>query len=330
MRDDLTRARFPEVRERSGHYESFYVKLADPQRPRGAWIRYTALKRPGQPAVGSVWCTSWADDGAPPEARKVTLGPGELGANQRGELIHVGGSQLREGRATGSFDEAAWELEYIPAAETFAYLPRAWMYRGPVPRTKAAALSPHATFHGRVTVGSRTLSVDGWPGMIGHNWGAEHAERWIWVHATGFAEDSGAWLDAIFGRIRVAGLTLPWIANGGLWLGGRLRRLGGPGAVRATKVDERPTRCRFALPGQDVTISGEVVAPERQVVAWRYSDPSGGGHVTCNCSVSALTLSVRGHDRSERVLELAAGAAYELGARESPPPEIPVQPFPDP
>ncbi len=56
--------------------------------------------------------------------------------------------------------------------------------------------------------------------MVGHNWGAQHAERWIWLHGAGFAEDQDAWIDVALGRIKVGPLTTPWIANGALCLGG--------------------------------------------------------------------------------------------------------------
>ena len=44
------------------------------------------------------------------------------------------------------------------------------------------ARCPSATFDRHAAVGDREPRVDGWPGMVGHNWGAEHAERWIWLH----------------------------------------------------------------------------------------------------------------------------------------------------
>lgn len=53
---------------------------------------------------------------------------------------------------------------------------------------------------------SRTLL----PGACGigasscaHNWGTEHAERWIWLHCTGFEGDGDAWLDVVLARLRV-------------------------------------------------------------------------------------------------------------------------------
>ena len=54
---DPTEARFPAVPAKAGHYESFYLKLCHPSEPLGAWIRYTAHKRPGEAPKGSLWFT---------------------------------------------------------------------------------------------------------------------------------------------------------------------------------------------------------------------------------------------------------------------------------
>ena len=62
-------------------------------------------------------------------------------------------------RAVGSVDGASWELEFGGAGVMFPYLPRHWMYRAPVPRTKAVSVEPRATFHGRVTAGGHTIEV---------------------------------------------------------------------------------------------------------------------------------------------------------------------------
>jgi hypothetical protein len=334
MSDDLRLARFPAVPLDRGHYESFYLKASDPSRPRGAWIRYTVLKRPGQAPRGSLWTTVWTGEG-PPRAYKVTLEPGELEAGPGvGEepLIRIGSSRLGAAGASGSTDGSSWEVGFGGGSPAFPYLPRGWMYTAPVPRTKAVSLHPVATFTGEVTVGSETVTLEAWPGMVGHNWGTEHAERWIWLHGAGFADASDAWFDATIGRIRLGGLTVPWIANGGLWIDGRLHRLGGPAAIRSTHIEESPTRCRFGLGGSGLTVTGLVEAPPEAAVAWRYSDPGGGEHVTANCSVAALTLTVQGLAGSPdgtRMLRAPAGAAYELGAREAPS-GIAIQPFPDP
>ena len=42
------------------------------------------------------------------------------------------------------------------------------------------------------------LRVDGWRGLVSHNWGSQHAERWIWMHC---ALENG-WLELVLGRHR--------------------------------------------------------------------------------------------------------------------------------
>jgi hypothetical protein len=324
---ELSYARFPSLSSEAAHYESFYLKFADPLAPRGAWIRYTVFKRPDELPCGSLWCTLWTGN-EPPMARKATLPPEGLSAGP-GELVKIGASRLTLAGAVGSVDDASWELEFAGPGMRFPYLPRNWMYQARVPRTKAVSLEPYATFHGRVTVSGQALEVDGWPGMLGHNWGSEHAERWVWLQGAAFVEAPESWFDATIGRIKLGGLTVPWIANGGLWLDGRMHRVGGLTAIRSTRVDARPANCRFTIPGRGITIDGEVLTPEGSPVAWRYADPGGGEHYVSNCSVASLALTVRMPGRHTRVLHLPAGAAYEHGARDRPP-AIPIQPFPDP
>src|SRR6476661_2581948 len=78
--------------------------------------------------------------------------------------------------------------------------------------------------------GEREIELLDWQGMVGHNWGSEHAERWIWLHGVGFEQAPDAWLDVALGRVMIAGAMTPWIANGALSLEGRRLRIGGLGA----------------------------------------------------------------------------------------------------
>jgi hypothetical protein len=277
---DLSSARFRSISTKARHYESFYLKVADTLTPRGAWIRYTILKRPDRLPRGALWCKLWSG-AEPPQAQKTTFQPHELSAGP-GELVRIRASGLTLTRAVGSINRASWELEFGGAGVMLPYLPRDWMYRAPVLRTKAVSRAPHATFHGRVTVGGQTIEVDGWPGMVEHNWGSEHAERWVWLHGADFVEAPQSWFDAAIGRIKLGALVVPWIANGGLWLDGRVHRVGGPIAIRSTSINAQPANCRFTLPGRRIIIDGEVSAPDDSTVVWRYSDPAGGEHYASN------------------------------------------------
>jgi hypothetical protein len=164
--------------------------------------------------------------------------------------------------------------------------------------------------------------------MIGHNWGTEHAERWVWLEGTGFADAPGTYFDAGAARVRLGPGVSPWVPSGMLVLDGEAHRLGGLGQVRASRIEESPTACDFALAGKDVMVRGRVSAPRKDFVGWVYADPKGPEHNTVNCSVADLELTVERPARPPRRLTLAAGAAYELGMRETDH-GIPIQPYPD-
>jgi hypothetical protein len=317
MAGPRTIARFPAVPRAAGHYESFYLKAARPIGGQAVWVRYTVWKAPGTEPVGSLWCTLFDASLPRPLAWKASF---PEPASPPGEYVRVGEGRLTAGSAEGP----SWRLAYTGEAPPFPYLQRPWMYRAPLPRTKAESLYPAVRLSGHVEVAGHRLLLDGWHGMVGHNWGSEHAERWIWLHGTGFAQAPEAVLDVTLGRIRVAGRTSPWIANGFLELAGRRHRLGGLQRVRHTRVAETADRCDFVLPGSRLAVRGRITAEPGRTVAWSYADPGGGHHDTLHSSVADLELRV-----GDRPLTLAAAATYELGMRNSDH-GLPIEPYPDP
>ena len=168
-------------------------------------------------------------------------------------------------------------------------------------------------------VDDEPFELSGWPGMIGHNWGTEHAERWVWLEGTGFADAPGTYFDAGAARVRLGSRISPWIPSGMLVLDGEPHRLGGLGAIRSARIEEQPTVCSFFLPGKDVVVHGRVSAPEKDFVGWVYADPKGPEHNTVNCSVADLELTVERPGLPPRELTLPGGGAYELGMRETGP-----------
>lgn len=328
-------------------YESFYLRAVAPDRPAGVWIRYTVHKPSGRPPKGSVWCTVW-EGAAPPYMHKLTT---ERLSVPAGGWIAVGDARMGPGEAEGACGEARWSLRFASEEPELRHLPHALLYRAPLPRTKLSSPMPAGRFEGMLELAGgdgrgapagaagRTLTLDGWRGMVGHNWGTQHAERWIWLHGVGFAEQPDAWIDVAIGRVRVAGLTSPWIANGALCIDGERLRLGGLGA-RGLLVAERPQHCVLSLPGAGgAVVEAHVTAPPEALAGWRYADPDGhrgadggpgrggadqggparGGtaeHEVSNCSIAALALVVRRPGRVARTLRTAHGAAYELGMRE--------------
>jgi hypothetical protein len=327
-----TSARFPEIPEKAGHYESFYLKLTQPGGGRGAWIRHTVHKLPDESPTCALWFVLFDASASGPKATKRQFGADELAAAPD-TYIRIADAWLTDGRAAGRIEtpalEARWDLTFSDEHEPFRHLPRDFLYRTRLPKTKFLSPYPDATFNGQLEVGGERIAVDGWRGMIGHNWGAEHAERWVWIQGSGFEDHSPEdYFDMAVGRIKVGGRTTPWVGNGMLTLGGTAHRLGGFGQLRSTKVEEKPTGARFELRGKRVKVSGSVQAPAKDFVAWIYADPVGPEHNTLNCSISDLDLDVELAGGPAQRLTVKGAAAYEFGTRDTDH-GIPVQPYPD-
>ncbi len=238
---------------------------------------------------------------------------------------------LEPGRAAGSVSgggiEASWDLAIEPGPEAFRHLPYSFLYSAPLPKTKFLSPNPSAVFAGTVTVNGVALDLVGWPGMIGHNWGAEHAERWVWIQANELRGGDG-YFDAAVGRIKVGPLMTPWVGNAMLRLDGVEHRLGGFDRIRSTRIDDQPTECEFALTGSGVKVRGRVSSEPRNFVAWVYADPKGPEHNTLNCSISDLELEVEVDGAEPRRIESVGAAAYEIGMRDTDH-GVELQPFPD-
>ena len=316
MSDDATQARFPELKT---GYESYYLRTCAPEGGLGIWIRYTVQCAPGLQPTGSLWCTLFDADAPCPLASKlIVLGPT---AGVGDDWIGIGDARLGSGSGIGEVrtrgaPQVAWNLQFT-GAEPFWHLSRSWMYRTSLPRTKPVSIHPLARFDGTLTVAGRSIDVSGWPGMVGHNWGSQHAERWIWLHAMSFdAAEETTWFDVVLARIRFVGRTTPWIASGGTCLDGKRVALGGASRVRRTKITETPQGLDFILPGREMSVSGTVHAPQDRFVGWVYADPDGSEHDVVNCSIADLNLSVVRQGRATARLQTVGLAAYELGIRE--------------
>ena len=322
---------FPGVDGSAGHYESFYLKASDPRGGRSVWLRHTTHQRPGEELQGSLWLTLFDLSQPGPRAGKATFPAAEVSV-PTGAFVQVGGAVLEPGAAHGSVEidgsQASWDLSFTEGSEPLRHLPRDAFYRSRLPRTKVESPYPCTRFTGTVELGPDRFELDGWPGMVGHNWGSEHAERWVWIQAADLAGREGDYLDIAAGRVRIGPFTTPWIANGRLVLEGQSYRLGGLGHTYGTEIDARPGECAFAVPGKDVNVKGTVKAGLKDFVAWIYADPVGPEHNVINCSVSDIELKVERPGARHARVGVEGGAAYELGMREADH-GVPVQPYPD-
>jgi len=224
----------------------------------------------------------------------------------------AGPAQFR-GQAVLGEHSARWDLLIAGRQPSLRPLRPPVLYRAPLPRTKLEAVVPDGQVTGMLEVDGRAVSVSGWRGTAGHNWGSEHADSWVWLHAADFGAAPEAWLELVLARIRVGPARSPWTAMGALGLSGERIPLGGLG--RRSRVDASPDRlvADVYAPGTRLRLS--VTLGEDAPAVVTYSDPRGGTRTVTHAALASVELSM--HRPGSGVFTLSSShAAYEYGARQ--------------
>jgi hypothetical protein len=231
---DLGALRTPLVPVGKGLYESLYLTATDVDGKRALWLRHTWLKRPGQAPEPTLWVTWWG-----PELSQ-TRAPGT--------------AELTASGSRGIVEDHSWDLSWQANGPQVPYLP-AMLYDRWFPRSNGVALVPHGTVSG-VFDGH---DLTGWSAVVGHNWGAEHAHEWEWLH--------GASGDDWFDQLRVKPFPhSPWLT------------------VATTHIQGKTKRARKPLSTQIVN---------GVEVTWDYPSPTGKSKKVRNCSVATAVIDGR-------------------------------------
>ncbi len=209
-------------------YESWFLSARDPDSPRALWIRHTR-HHPGHGRESvALWCTvSDGDLVRPPAVVKEVFSAFPPGA--------AAGPGRFRGQATMGEHSARWDLDITGGQAPLRPLRPPVLYRTPLPRTKLEATVPDGQVTGMLEFDGRTVTVAGWRGTAGHNWGSEHADSWVWLHAAGFGAAPEAWLELVLARIKVGPARSPWTAMGALSLGTERILLGGLGRAQGRR-----------------------------------------------------------------------------------------------
>jgi hypothetical protein len=278
-------------------YESWFLSARDPASPRALWIRHTRHRPAAGPESAALWCTV-VDRGLGPRPAVVKEVFGDFPPDAAAGPRRFRGGAAMNGRT------ARWDLAISGRSGPLRPLRPAALYRAPLPRTKLEASVPDGVITGALEVDGHAVDVSGWRGTVGHNWGSEHADSWVWLHTAGFAATPDGWLELVLARIRVGRVRLPWTAMGALSLGGEPIPLGGLG--RRPLVVAHPGRLTAGIPSPRGRLRVTVTTAGEDAVAVAYADPSGGTRAVRHAARAAVELTWPG-------LALSGSGAYEFG-----------------
>ena len=146
--------------------------------------------------------------------------------------------------------------------------------------------------------------------MIGHNWGSEHAERWVWLEGTGFEDSPGTYFDAGAARVKLGPWTDALDPLGDARCSTARRTASAASARSAPPRSSRDADAPASSSCRARTSSSAAAsrAPKKDFVGWVYADPKGPEHNTLNCSVADLELTVERPGPPPRRADPAAAA----------------------
>lgn len=325
------------VAGRRGHVESYFLRANDPVRPRAIWLKATILAPLEGPALAEVWLV-WFDgergttfahkDTVPFERAAFHEVAGGIGIRAASAALRLGPS----GSATGTMERAgrraSWDLAWTSVethvSERLSIFPWKVLRTGPFPRSKLLTPHPALTFSGSVVIDGERVSLDGWTGMQGHNWGKEHTFEYAWGQCLFPAEggEPEAMVEGFTGRVRVAGRTTPRMSALVVRTGAhtyRFDRLLDFWRQEATLASRSWT---LRLASDDGVASMTMDAAGMPLACLGYQNPDGHLSYCFNTKLAHVWLEVRPTRGRAFTRESAHGGALEF-LRHEPDPAVP-------
>lgn len=315
-----------------GHYEVWYLTMADPPTGRGLWVRYTFCvpDEPGRPyECAALWCTFFRPD-HPPVAIKETHPLSAL--SFPGEAhVEIAGHRLAADAARGAAESggrrAAWDLRFTPNTKGYSPIPGLFRAFG-LAKTVLVCPNPDLRVDGTLTLDGETIPLAGWRGNQAHLWGRRYGPGWLWGHVNAFPEE-GASLEALSARVRVLGGLSPPLTTLLLRTSGQEVRMTGALAALGAVTEFVPWRWRILDESARWRLHVEFSAKTEQMAQVRYTGPQGERIHCANTEVGAARVLVEHRAfaavpwRPVGELVCPVGAAFEV-ARSEPWEEIPL------
>jgi hypothetical protein len=326
--------RFDPARSRRGHVESWFLKANDPRGRRAIWLKWTIWSGPGgrEHAVAEAWAIAFG--GADGHVATKTTVPFEqarfasrtIGASVDGCTLSA---DAAHGRVESGGRAIAYDLTIASLEAPLVHFQKAWMYEGGFPKQKIVSPIPNARISGSVVVRrvdhaarppegrpeGDTWTLDAWPGMVGHNWGAGNSESYAWGHCNAWDDEDDVVFEGFSARVRAGGVLLPTTTALCLRHHGTSYMLSGIAALAQNHGSISARRWRFRGKGPRIAIEGEMWADTDDFVGLFYPNPDGTVCYCLNSKLARAEITVRLEGRAPRTLR-SERAALELATRD--------------
>jgi hypothetical protein len=311
----------------NGSYESHFIKVNMPDQDVAFWWKFTILQPVSSrgPTQFEVWAIVFdSNDPSQSFAVKECFETAQSTVDRDRLHCRYGDNMLEHGHTQGAIrgvQTIEWDIHWDPPENGFRHFPKAWMYKGRIPKAKALSPVPSASFRGSVQVGEKTYVLDGHPGMQGHNWGVQHAEQWVWVHSNQFLQEQTAFFEAVSSKIKLGPLRSPQLTilhledgiHDPLTINSWSGMLGTQSTLEGLQWSFRGTQGKRA-------IEGSFMAPPERFVAINYTDPDGRTTHCLNSKIAQGEIRVLHRSgagwRLKRTLTTASSAALEIGLKD--------------
>ncbi len=157
-----------------GHYEVWFLTLADRGSGLGIWIRFAMHAPLDGPADCSLWFAAMDRDGMRFGTREMFPVEQLSGASDPFRLI-IGDAELSDRGTAGGFGDVQWELRWTPG-ERPGLPVHPLVERAKLARTMYVIPQPRIAIEGSVTFGGRTVELSGALGAQAHLWGGASCE----------------------------------------------------------------------------------------------------------------------------------------------------------
>lgn len=330
-----------------GHVESWFLRANDPVRPRAVWLKATILAPLEGDPVAEGWFIWFDGETGRTLAHRHTapFKDAEFGSQGREVGIRIGPAQFTfgergeaKGNITASFGKARFKLGWTPAeggwAQPLSIYPWRVLREGPFPKSKLLTPFPALRFTGSIALpeeqsggaaSAATVSLDGWLGMQGHNWGKEHAFEYAWGQCL-FPAAAGApeaMVEGFTGRVQVGGWTTPRLSAMVVRRGGEEYRFDRIFDFFRQEAHVSRDRWTLRLASADGEARLRMDAGTRPMVCLGYGNPNGKMSYCFNSKLADVLLEVKPARGAPFTCRSPHGGALEFLRRE-PDPGMPV------